>query len=236
MTSSIARYTILVAIALALPVTTAATTRDDVQECYLPLNDGNYWVYAQPNNLLDTITIKVIGSYRIGEHRAYLVENWCFCLGGPMASESIFRMFSTHTETCEINGEKVAQWYSWCDSQDNTVRIPEWGTDCLHGCEGTIFNTDEVGVPAGHFDRTKTVFYHAYACLDQMPLREIFAPGVGLITRIVWLDGVAQTWVLTEARVNGIVISMGGGKGGPSTSPELNQETTWGAVKSIFTE
>jgi hypothetical protein len=233
MTTKIVRYAILVAIAVALPATTAAFIKD-AQECYLPLNDDNYWIYAQPNDLLETITIRVVG--RVGEHRAYMVENWCFCLGGTrQGSSRIFKMVSSHTETCEINGDDMAVWYRWSDADGSRVTLPTWGSDCLHGCEGTMLTAGTVGVPAGVFEDTKTILYHAHRCLDQMPLREVFAPGIGLIMRIVWVDGLAQTWVLTEARVNGVLFATEG-KVGPSTSPAPNPETTWGAVKSVFAE
>jgi hypothetical protein len=227
--------------------TQAFAIPDDVIHQYFPLHVGDRWVYVktavqnidpEPQDPYAMQEVETISSYRHEGRTIFRMRNYTF---GLAASELDF-FNDQNGRVIEMAMGQAGTWYHW-DPAGSTIELPAFGSDCVHGSLGIGFGLATAATPAGTWDECLVIEYRSTPCQEVGLVREVFAPGLGLVERTVRTTVGRETWSLKYAAINGY--EFGGVAIDPL--PELRPadqenaampvaESTWGAIKSAYAE
>jgi hypothetical protein len=213
---------------------------------YFPLNEGDRWVYVKSVQGFNRPTqspypmeeVQVTSRQLIEGEEIFAVSNYTFQLGSGTTS------FASAVDgpVVELFGAQVGTWYRFEVGQ--TVNLPEFASDCIHGSQGAVLDRHNYTVPAGSFADCLEIRYTAVPCAEKGLVSETFAPSIGLIERRIKNEnGGTDIWALKYARVNGYVFT------GPTPEPRIPaeerhaltspatgvEESSWGRIKSTYT-
>jgi hypothetical protein len=163
---------------------------------FLPLEQGNQWVYRAENG--ESHTISVGSPYAMNGSVYYKVRGY-----GPAVL--LLRRAD--------NGDLY--WYD--EDQERDILLTSfqefdrgWYDTYIDGCEqGAQPQKErlEVRVPAGVFKSALEVKYRAYGCRDRGFENELYLDNLGLLKRTVSTIAGARTFELVYARVGGLRLS-----------------------------
>jgi hypothetical protein len=214
---------------------------------YFPLHDRDQWSYILEketehgiNPPMETIPgpiedVRVKSSYRNEAGReVFVLSNYIFQLG---SGDTQFMATPLSPEVLELSGNQAEVWYRFM--QGSAISIPDFASDCIHGSLGTVIRQVDTGVPAGFFRNCLVVRYDQSPCVKAGLVKEVFAPEVGLIQRVITnSDGSMETWSLNRAQVGGRVYAPFPGDPdssdrGAAAAPAL-EASSWGHIKSVY--
>ena len=189
---------------------TAAEPEDSPS--YFPLHKGDFWMYVVTSSgggpggrgTPEVAEVTVTGYVRIGETVLYQVENYLF----PVSDRRAYFINRSPGETREVVNESSGLWYPyWRFSmpEETLIKLPSFYDDCVGGSSGSSSRPGTVTVPAGTFEGAATISYDTIPCGDRGFVREVLAPGVGLIQRTITSFVGEVTWSLAYAEVGGRV-------------------------------
>jgi hypothetical protein len=213
---------------------------------YFPLHDRDRWVYTQAqdtngfthpiNPLIKAEEVNVEASFDGDLGRVYRVSNYAFDLGSDVIE--FLGNSSLNGSVVEVMGGNSAPWYRF--NLGNSVEIPAFGNDCIRGSKGAVMRMVHAQVPAGRFADCIEILYTTVPCMDLGLVSEVFAPGIGLVSRTLRVAGGGlQTWELRYAELGGVTIPAPSQPGGGSdhqaaAAPPQTAPSTWGQIKATL--
>ena len=170
---------------------------------YFPLNEGDIWVYARETaGPGSEMSVEVTDRYELDGRIIHVMEGYTL----PHSIGPLHFYEETPGTTREVRDGRAGTWYPWSrlsSSKHLPVEIPELADDCIHGTSGSMTGFGSVTVPVGTFAHAITITYDTHPCADVAVVREVFAPGVGLIERTASSFLGEETWSLVYAEVGG---------------------------------
>ena len=167
---------------------------------YFPLAVGNSWTYAVEGRFASgDVAVQVTEAVEV-EGRQY------FVLEGYTPQPALVRLTSQGrlVELRRASGTEHL-WYDFT-AVEGTI----WTSELPHPCLGEAklaSRRSEVETPRGSTNNGLVIRYGPTNCADAGIQEEAFAPGIGLVRRTELTIAGPRSLVLTEARIDGKIIS-----------------------------